>query len=297
MEHIEQNLIERYLAQELTPAERADIERRAETDPQFRKELEEYTLAIEALKLTRREELKNRFRERDKMLDRKNNTGSAPRRVSFWWLAAAASVSILVAWFFLYTPDRTVDQANADTKKDSMDLRQNLPVIIDTIKATPPEYAGKEHENASSTKNKGQELYAENFTAYKDDAMDPTSRGEGEELKPSEKFQLAYWEGNYKEALADFQTMNTSDKQNDNFRFLYANVLMALNRSNEASLILTGIIRNHTSIFGSEPYLYLALCNIKAGKDAEARKNLQAYLDAPDTVQKEKAKKLLASLK
>ena len=100
-----------------------------------------------------------------------------------------------------------------------------------------------------------------------------------------------------KEALAAFETMNAADKQNDNFRFLYANVLMALNRTNEASLILTGIIKNNTSIFGSEPYLYLALCNIKAGKDAEARKNQQAYLDAPDVTQKEKAKKLLVSLK
>jgi len=299
MEQIDQTLIERYLAQELTPAERANVESRAQRDPQFRNELEEYTLAIEALKLARREELKNRFRQRDKILDLKNNRGGSVKRVSFWWLAAAAGISILVAWFFMFTPERSIDQAKNDNqKKDSLEQHQNTLVINDTVESgIPPQYAKEEPVNTPNTKNRGQEIFAENFTPYKDDAMDPTSRGEVEDMKPSEKFQLAYWEGEYKEALAAFESMDPSEKQNDNFRFLYANVLMALNHTNQASLILAGIIKNHKSIFGAEPYLYLALCNIKTGKEAEARKNLQAYLDTPDAVQKERAKKILEGLK
>ncbi|MFZ1676509.1 MAG: hypothetical protein WBP41_20685 [Saprospiraceae bacterium] len=293
MEQIDQTLIERYLANELTLSERNEVERRAKDDTQFRKDLAECKLSIEAIKLSEREELKNRFRQRDKILDKKNNNRSGGKSVSFLWLAVAAAVSILMAWYFIYAPEqRTIDQAKNDIK-DSTLIVQNPPVVIDTIKTNAPK---NEDKHPTRKKRTGQELYAENFEPYKDDTMDPTSRSGEEDLKPRDRFLLNYWEGNSKEAQAAFKSMIPSDQQNDNYRFIYANVLMSLNMTNEASLILTGVVQNPKSIYATESLFYLGLCNLKVGKEDEARKNLEAYIHHPDAQYKEKAKKIFAEL-
>ncbi len=292
MEQIDQTLIERYLADELTLSERNEVEQRAKNDAQFRKDLAECKLSIEAIRLSEREELKNRFRQRDKILDKKNNNRSGGKQVSFWWLAVAAAVSVLVAWYFLYAPpQQTIDQAKNETK-DSTPIVQNPPIVIDTTKTNPPKNEDKEPLRKKRT---GQELYAENFEPYKDDTMDPTSRS-GSEMTPLERFQLLYWEGDSRRALAVFDSLSVSQKQNDNLRFLYANVLMALNRTQEASLILTGIEKNHKSIYTAEANFYLALCNLKLGKNNDVLKNIQSYLGETGATQKEKAKKILTQI-
>ncbi|MGB3078002.1 MAG: CDC27 family protein [Saprospiraceae bacterium] len=293
MEQIDQKLIERYLANELTLSERNEVERRAKDDAQFRKDLAECKLSIEAIRLSEREKLKNRFRQRDKMLDQKNNNLNGGKQVSFWWLAVAAAVSVLVAWYFIYAPPlQTIDQAHGDTK-DSTAIVQNLPVVIDTIKTNAPKIEDKQPARKKRTT---QELYAENFEPYKDDSMDPTSRSGEEDLKPRDRFLLNYWEGNSKEAQVAFNTMSPADKENDNYRFIYANVLMSLNMTKEACLILTGVQKNHKSIYASESPFYLGLCNLKAGKVDEARKNLEAYLLEKDIQHKVNAKKILEEL-
>lgn len=296
MEQIDQTLIERYLADEMTLSERNEVERRAKDDAQFRKDLAEYKLSIEAIKLSEREVLKNRFRQRDKVLDQKNTAGRQGTRYYMLIMAAAAVISILVAWYFLYTPDRTIDEAKNETR-DSTSLVQNPPVIIDTIKKNDVKNKEiKPTKEDHKPKKTGDQIFAENFEVYKDDAMDPTSRSGEENLKPQEKFQLQYWEGKYKDAQATFRTLSPAEQQNDNLRFLYANVLMAMNKTVEASLILKGIIQNHKSIFTSESQLYLALCEIKADKNSEAKKYLQAYLQEKDVTKREMARNILKGL-
>ncbi|MEP6646136.1 MAG: CDC27 family protein, partial [Saprospiraceae bacterium] len=177
----------------------------------------------------------------------------------------------------------------------SIEIVQNPPVIIDTIKTNLIKIKGEENKEPVKTKNSGQQIFAENFGPYKDESMDPASRS-GNNLQPFEKFQLYYWEGNAKNAYAVFDSLKTSDKQNDNLRFLYANVLMSLNKTQEASLILNGIIQNHKSIYSAEAKYYLALCNIKAGKIEEAQKNLKTYLADGDAIQISNAKKILKEL-
>ncbi len=293
MEQIDQSLIERYLANELTLSERNAVERRAQDDAQFRKDFAEYQLSIEAIKLSERDALKNRFRQRDKMLDQKNNGGRQGTPFYMLMMTAAAVISILVAWYFLYTPDRTIDEAKNETR-DSTFLVQNPPVVIDTLKTNKP----VQPQNPSRPKSVKpmQQIFAENFEAYKDETMDIASRSDEEDLTPTDKLLLNYWEGNYKEAQVAFNNMTPKDRQNDNYRFIYANVLMSLNKTTEAGLILTGVQQNHKSIYASESRFYLGLCNLKAGKIEEARKNLEAYLDDQDVQHKEKAKKILAAL-
>ncbi len=293
MEQIDQTLIERYLSNELTLAERSDVERRAKDDTQFRKDLAEYKLSIEAIKLAEREELKNRFRQRDKMLDQKNIGGRQGTQYYMLMMAVAAVISILVAWYFLYTPDRTIDEAKNETR-DSTYLVQNPPVVIDTLKENKP----VQPKNPSRPKSvkPAQQIFAENFEAYKDESMDIASRSDEEDLTPTDKLLLNYWEGNYKEAQEAFNNMSPKDKQNDNYRFIYANVLMSLNKTVEASLFLKGVIQNHKSPYTPEAYFYLALCDIKSGKKDEAKENLVTYIDNKDSNQKEKAKRILAGL-
>ncbi|MGB3080447.1 MAG: CDC27 family protein, partial [Saprospiraceae bacterium] len=233
------------------------------------------------------------FRQRDKILDKKNNNARGGKRVSFSWLAVAATVSVLVAWYFIYAPPlQTIDQAHNDTK-DSTEIVQNLPVVIDTIKTNAPKIEDKQPARKKRTT---QELYAENFEPYKDDTMDPTSRSGEEDLKPRDRFLLNYWEGNSKEAQAAFNDMSAADQQNDNYRFIYANVLMSLNKTNEASLMLAGIIQNHKSAFTSEAYFYLALCNLKSGKIDDCIKNLNLYLKNSNILKGKKANIILTDL-
>ncbi|MEP6794052.1 MAG: hypothetical protein ABJB16_06980, partial [Saprospiraceae bacterium] len=246
MEQIDQTLIEQYLANELTLTERNEVERRAKDDTQFRKDFTAYKLSLEAIKLSEREELKNRFRQRDKMLDKKNNIQHGGKRVSFWLLAVAAAVSVMVAWYFIYAPEqRTIDQANNDTKDSTLFV--NNPPVMDTLKANKP----VQPKNPSRPKSvkPTQQIFAENYEPYKDESMDIASRSDEEDLTPTDKLLINYWEGNYKEAQVAFNNMTPKDKQNDNYRFIYANVLMSLNKTNEAGLILTGVQQNHKSMY------------------------------------------------
>lgn len=303
MEQIDQILIERYLAQEMTSSERSEVERRAEIDPQFKKDLAAYKLSLEAIKLSQRDELMNRFRQRDKVLDKKNNSKSDGKRLSFWWLSVAASVSILVAAYFLYTPDRIIDEASND-KKDSTILVHVPPVVIDSSQSkenktepVQPKNPGKRNgKKPVQPKANGEQFFAANFEAYKDESMDIASRSDDEDLSPTDKLLINYWEGNLKEAQIAFGNLTPENKQNDNYRFIYANILMSFNKTDEASLLLNGVIKNNKSPYTPEAYFYLALCDIKSGKNAEAQENLKIYLDDKNSTQKDKAKRILAGL-
>jgi len=296
MEEINQVLIERYFAQELSAAERNDIEQRVQKDAQFRQEMAAYKLAMESIKLAQRADLKERFRQRDKVLDRRNKDFNIGRRGNLWMLAAAAIIVVFIGWRFYSAPQQSSDQANVN-QKDTNNLVENPGIVPDTTKSTYlPKEEKKENKIPAKTKDEGQDLYAANFEAYKDDSMDPTSRGDEENLSPLEKFQMLYWEGKYAQTLEAFKTLDPSHQVNDNFRFIYANALMATSKTNEAAAIFSEIISFGKSPYKIESTYYLALCHLKNGNYDEARKNLEAYLRDPDAEQKEKAKKILADM-
>src|SRR5688500_5835007 len=101
MEERDRILIERYLAQEMTATEKLEFENRMLHDALLRTEVEQYQLAIEALKIAQREELKDRFRQRDKILD-KGNTRHISGRRSLWLLAAIITGVIILSWSLYY---------------------------------------------------------------------------------------------------------------------------------------------------------------------------------------------------
>ena len=296
MEQINQVLIERYFAQELSAAERNEIELRVQQDAQFRQEMAAYKLAMESIKLAQRAELKERFRQRDKVLDRRNKDFNIGRRNNLWMLAAAAVIAVFIGWQFFTNPQQASDQANVNPQ-DTTGIVQNPPVQIDTVKKEEsPKKAWEEETTPDRSAKSGQEIFAENFDAYKDDAMDPTSRG-NEELTSVEKFQMQYWEGKYEDAVTTYNTLSESQQENDNFRFIYAVALMATKKTKVAAPILADIVQNGITPFKSESVYYLALCHLQNGNFDEAGNNLKAYLADPDAGQKEKARKILADMK
>lgn len=292
-------LIERYLAGELTLSERAEVERRAQEEPAFKKEFTEYMMALEAIRLAGREELKNRFRQRDKILDGKSaqvkrfNPGN-----HFWKLAAGVLIMILLGWL-IYKGYQKPYEENIITE---VEMDSVIDKNIDTtgslqnteLRASNEEK--KENKKILKTRNKSEELYADNFEPYRDESMEPMARGDEDELSAFEQFELYYWDKNFEKAVAAFESMSESQKQNDNLRFLYANALMGLGKTDKAINILTDIIKNNKSIYKVEANLFLALSYLRVGNESEAKKHLDIYLKDESSEQKEKARKILAGI-
>jgi hypothetical protein len=294
MEERDQILIQQYLSQELSPAERSQIEERIQQDSNFRKEMEAYKMAVASLKLAQRDELKERFKRRDQVLDRQI-VHTKGRNGRLWLFIAIAGIIILVGWQFFYNKSRS-NTVIAPFRTDSIQVDQPLPVQQDTMPVKEvPNYDRAENKSQEETEN-GPELYAANFEPYKDDSMDPTSRSDEEGLSPVEKFQAQYWEGNYKDAATTFNELEDAQKQNDNLRFIYANALMAEGKTKEPAAILMQIVRNSKSIYRVEASFYLALCYTKNGDTDSAKRLLDTYLADPDAAQKQKAKKILGDL-
>jgi hypothetical protein len=286
---VDQHLIERYLAHEMTVAELHDFEVRLQTDAVLRQELSEYRLAMDALRLAQREELKARFRKRDKILDREKWGG---RNRTLWILSAAAILVLLLGWKFFSMPESATDQADG-LHNDTTTLQQPNVIIPDTAALPVPQKETKEKQKPSV---KGKELYAAYYEPYMDETMDPVSRSDEELLSAFEKFQLYYAEGKYQDAFEAFSQMEPALQQNDNLRFFYANTLLALNRTGEALPILEAVSKNQKSHYAAESLYFLALAHLHRQELSAARSYLQTYLQKANMPHADDARRLAVEL-
>ena len=78
-------------------------------------------------------------------------------------------------------------------------------------------------------------------------------------------FQFLYINKKYQEAINIFDSLDPSVKENDNVLFLKANALMAINKVDEATLLLETIIKNKESRNVKEALWFLGLCSIYKG--------------------------------
>jgi len=296
METLDQTLMERYWANEMSTTEKRNFEERLSLEAGLQQEFEEFKLTMEAIKLAERKELLQRFMQRDKILDKKNLVNHPGRTRTLWLLSAAAIIlAVMITWNFLLSPTHTTDQAN-NTKQDTLIVDQKLPLNKDTLQINKSKEEEKVERKKDKSKSDEQELYAANFETYKDESLDPMSRSGEEELTTLEKFQLLYWEGKNVAALDEFNKLSTTYQANDNFRFLQANSLLALNRTEQAKKILLDIEKNQKSIYKSEVLYYLAWCDIQNENIDAARKKLKNYIATPNAQQKDDAHKILAEL-
>jgi tetratricopeptide (TPR) repeat protein len=214
---------------------------------------------------------------------------------------AATLVTALVVWRFLFTADQPTvpEQVNA---VDSTQTSQPPVVRMDTLsrkdslshqqqtekpKRSKPEMAGNV--------KKGQELFAEYFEPYKDAMMDPTTRGD-EELSPLQRYQKAYWDGEYQKAWKLFSQLSEDYQSNDNYRFSYANALLETGKTDQAISILESIIKNNRSRYVVESYYALSLGYLKNGDKVKAVKYLEQYIGEEKATQKEKANEIIKLL-
>ncbi len=301
MEGRDEGLIDRYLAHEASAEELREVEERSKHDATFRQKLVDSELAFQALRLHEREELRNRFRKRDEILDKSSGEDPPRNRITPWLLVIAFIGLGILIWKLI--PETTPSISPAPVRlQDSLPTSTEQKGSIDTsthqeLQQSPQPNQGedsdrKESKPIAEAELQGDKLFAAYFSPYADDMMDPAVRGDGE-LTPLEKFQLAYWEKRYADALIEFPAISATMRQNDNIRFMQANALMANGKINDAQKILQSIRSNGKSRYLSEVHWYLGLCELRRGRMKNAREHLEEYVQIDNTINKAKAENLL----
>ncbi|HJW30026.1 MAG TPA: tetratricopeptide repeat protein [Saprospiraceae bacterium] len=140
MDERDQVLIERYLAGDLTPEERRQAEDRLANDPEFRQLWSSNSHAVDSLREYDRAKWRERFRQRDAILDQAHQTRTLKPVNRIWWWSAAALLAGLVIWR-----------------------------VMLTLNANP--IPGIKSE---------EELYAAYFSPFKSDMTEPVEKGEHE---------------------------------------------------------------------------------------------------------------------
>lgn len=306
MEERDEQLIEQYLARELTEAERAAVDKRRQEDPVFDQEVRDYEMALLALKFQQREALRQRFAQRDVELDKKKPAPPTTGRRRYLWIAAAAILLILVAllWNFLNKNDTPAQPSQTETEDT---LQHHNEIIAEDSSGVDTPDNEKEESPKQDTddpkkgidntrREKERDLFAANFEPYRDPMMDPTTRGE-EEASPRDQFRKAYWEGKYGEVQSLFQKIDPADQQKDNYRFQLANALLKTGKTEEAIVIFTSVVANAKSKFVTESHFYLGMAFLQKGDAARATEWLDKYVKLEKGKQKEKANLILAALR
>jgi hypothetical protein len=125
MEAIDQTLMERYWANEMSPTEKRNFEQRLSLKQDCNRNLKNLNWPCESIRLAERKELMQRFMQRDKILDKKNQVNPPGRTRTLWLLSAAAIIyAFMIAWHFLLSPAHTPDQADI-YPKDTTTIHTN----------------------------------------------------------------------------------------------------------------------------------------------------------------------------
>lgn len=285
MEEQDDKLIERYYLNELSAAELADFQRRLKEDEAFWEAVHLHADALEAIRLEGIALLRKRLTTKGRELDAQN-PGKTVRK--WLWVLPALLLCAFAVWRLTRT---SVDHPTTPLPAPA----NNAPAVPpDTM---PPDTPRKDtREPAAPAKKNERQIFAAWFEPYRDASLEPSVRGNDAPPSPSERFQQLYWAGDYRAALAAFDSLGIYAQNNDNLLFLKANCLLTVERSQEASALLEGIGQRGRSRYAAEIAWYLALAHIHAGQTAEARKMLRHLVDDAGSAHKVKAKRLLETL-
>lgn len=237
MDEKELERIERFLLNDLTEQEKTAFEEKMQTDAAFRHEVELHSRAIHAAKIKGREVMKEQLRQRKPKVGR-----SHPRN-----LAAVLMLSLLaiiaIFWWQTSKPDEAKnlnENGSISFPKDTANSSKALP--IDSIQHQQnhsKEDDKTEKQDArppvAEKKQVKEKLFAQYFQPYRDESLDPSSRGFEDEMTAFDRFQQAYWKGKHEAALAAFEELAPSLKNNDNLLFLKANSMLAVGDARAAS--------------------------------------------------------------
>lgn len=285
MEEQDQELIERYFRNALGKTELAEFRRRMSGDTNFREAVQLHGDALEAIRLEGTATLRARLAERGRELDA---DAQKPGNSRLWWLIGMA-MALLGAWAIW----KQQQPGNPTPPAPAIDNRNiATPQAKDTLPAVSP--AEKPPKPAPKT-IATQRVFAAYFQPYKDPSLEPARRGDTEQ-SPSEHFQQLYWDGDYGSALAAFDSLGTTAKNNDNLLFIKANSLLATGQVTAAGALLEQLRRRDQSRFSTQYDWYLALCRLHAGRVREAAILLQRIAADPGAPRRTDAVRLLRDI-
>lgn len=285
MEEKDISLIERYYRQDLKDSELADFDRQLARNVEFREAVHLHAEALEAIRLEGTAILRARLAAKGRELDAGTKKRGSRWR---WWILGLGAV-LLGAWVFWWWT-----QSPPSPQKPVIESRDIIPSpATDTVADLPP--SEKQSEPAQKTPSH-QRVFAAWFQPYKDPSLEPARRGDAER-SPSEHFQQLYWDGEYRAALAAFDSLGAFAKNNDNLLFIKASCLLATGKAAEAGELLHNILQNDRSRFSAQVGWYLALSRLKAGRVKEAETLLRQLAADPGSPRHADAERLLQDLK
>lgn len=272
MEDQDQELIERYFRNALSGAERAELERRAVSDAGFRLELEAQRKVRQAVRLQEKKDVLEKLAQRGRELDAREKQND--RR---WWLPGSL-ILLLALWAWWQWNGKTaVTKQETPPVLSGQDSTQRIPPPDTPRTTAPPNMpAVKKTENQPPVASQGnrERLFAAHFKPYKDESLEPSLRGD-DPPPPPEKFRQLYWDGQYAEALAQFENLPATAKENDNELFIKAESLLATGEADEAVRIFELILNNDRSRYMDAAAWHLALAYLKTGDMNRAKSRLQ----------------------
>lgn len=275
MEDQDQELIERYFRNALSAAEQAELERRAASDTGFRLELEAHRKVRQAVRLQEKKEVLEKLAQRGRELDAREKQNAGKRR---GWLASGLILLLLALWgWWQWNGKPAATKQEPPPVLSGQDSTQRIPPSDTPRTTAPPNVpAVKKPENQPpvASRDTRERLFAAHFKPYKDETLEPSLRGD-DPPPPPEKFRQLYWDGQYPEALEQFENLPAAAKENDNELFIKAECLLATGRADEAAQIFELILKNDRSRYMDAAAWHLALAYLKTGDMDRAKSRLQ----------------------
>lgn len=289
----EQEQIEKYLGNALSDVERAAFEQALKNSPALRHELERHRLAMRAIRLKGREQLRQRWAIQPGVpaMPPARSTYSRLLWVSSLALATVVVVALVLWW---WRGDQSAPDRPAFIPADTVLTKPVEPALApvlppDSVKAVPI---------ARDAPADAEKLFAAYFKPYRDESINPTVRDNPAGGQSAfDKFQQLYWEHQYDKALSAFEALDPVFRQNDNLLFLKANLLLAAGQTDKAAALLEAILRNNRSGYVGEARWYEMLCYLKKGDWPAVKMRLERILAIPGDPHRKEAARLLSQIK
>ncbi len=293
MNDLDTELNEKYYRRELTEAERAAFEQRLAADEAFRQAAALHERSMAAIRFDGLKDLKGRYQEREAAFRQQKNKRPRLGLVAFLLLALLAAAW----WFWGKSPEKQAPAPTLPAQPTTTDSLE-LPVVPppDTPRLEPPPVRKEEAKKPPAPKPRkpdAQALFAASFQPYREASLNPLVRDESR-LLPFEQFLLFYWQNKHSQALAAFENISPDTRSSDDALFLKANSLLATGQATEAAALFESILAHGVSGYAGQCRWYLALCFLKKGDWAEAKKQLETLASDADAPRREDALRLLA---
>ena len=183
-------------------------------------------------------------------------------------------VSLVVIWF-VNRPKSIEPKTPTTIEKTDQEQRQN-PIDEESIEnpthikdgSKPPGSKNGQNLNQrsiASNEQTGKEIYVKNFRPYRHPSLAPNLRGVAI-LAPREQFEAAYWDKKYQVVTNTWESLAQVEKINPKLKFLYANALLAMDKTETAIGILESSSKQTHKQYDELKSWYLAMAYLRNGR-------------------------------